>query len=241
MHTTIDKSSVYFLYDREKDTREKIGSVDDLVFFLADMMKKWYDKNPVLFGNYFHYDPLHHRNYKWTNRDINITFNRKLPIVFNLQNITGNDFYITSKTIVNSLFNEETGEFEENCTCVYTRHLYPYTFYNGNGSVFDIREIIPEVKTCLMNGFRKESKRDYMCWKYRHVKSHSTYYHGSRRSTGWKSHKDRKQWMHNARNKKQLDQAASYRLWCKNVCYDDRTIYDFEDDYAFYEGKEVMM
>ena len=241
MHTTIDKSSVYFLYDREKDTREKIGSVDDLVLFLADMMKKWYDKNPVLFGNYFHYDPLHHRNYKWTNRDINITFNRKLPIVFNLQNITGNDFYITSKTIVNSLFNEETGEFEENCTCVYTRHLYPYTFYNGNGSVFDIREIIPEVKTCLMNGFRKESKRDYMSWKYRHVKSHSTYYHGSRRSTGWKSHKDRKQWMHNARNKKQLDQAASYRLWCKNVCYDDRTIYDFEDDYAFYEGKEVMM
>ena len=241
MHTTIDKSSVYFLYDREKDTREKIGSVDDLVFFLADMMKKWYDKNPVLFGNYFHYDPLHHRNYKWTNRDINITFNRKLPIVFNLQNITGNDFYITSKTIVNSLFNEETGEFEENCTCVYTRHLYPYTFYNGNGSVFDIREIIPEVKTCLMNGFRKESKRDYMSRKYRHVKSHSTYYHGSRRSTGWKSHKDRKQWMHNARNKKQLDQAASYRLWCKNVCYDDRTIYDFEDDYAFYEGKEVMM
>ena len=240
MHTIIDKSNVYFLYDREKDTRERIGSVDDLVLFLADMMRKWYNKNPVLFGNYLHYDPFHQRNYKWSNHDINIAFRRKLPTVFNLQNLTGNDFYIISKTVVNSVFNEKTGEVEENYTCVYTRHLYPYTFYNGNGSVFDIREIIPEVKVCLINNFRKESKRDYKFWKYRRVKSHSTYYHG-RHSTGWKSHKDRKQWMHNARNKKQLDQAASYRLWCKNISYDDRTIYDFEEDYMLYEGKEVMM
>lgn len=232
MYTTFDKSNTYFLYDREKDTIKRIGDIDDLKFFIADIMREWYIVHSRMAEIYSYRDWIHYEDYKWNNHDIVVIFGRKLPIIFNLQNLTGNDHYNTSKTIVNSIINKMTGEIEKSYTYLYVRHLYPYTFYNGYGSVFDIREIIPEVKILLMNNIRKGSKRNYLSWNCRHTKSHSTHYH-SRRSTGWKCKKDRKQWMHNVRNKKHFDQNVSYRLWYKDAYYDDRTIYDFEEDYNF--------
>lgn len=200
----------FYIYNSNTKERLRIGSKSDLIKFVAGMFcytLKDCDASFVKLNEMCLY--IYHLDMN----EFDELYNERN--VFHLQNLSGNDvspkyfhIYGGKKIVPFSTIDILSFYYREKYV------LNPYIFYRGE-SVFDIRLIKDEVRVylnqvsykpteLLINKMKAEIDRKN---KY-YVKSHTN----RKNSTGWKSKKYKKQWMHNLDYKKK-DNLSPRKYW----------------------------
>lgn len=229
MYTTYNKDHVYFVYDRKTGLRTRIGKKDALIQMLTEAMRTtlpYYERRQIwteesfrsaFYTNIFYSSRYEKRSNVFTeqnltgkDRDRQIAYQRVLiewrdgvPFWHYFTDVTKPEkrytFYTGSGAVVNVYdFMDEvkqqlmlpsyslpkhTYHWQYQKTTPHTRARYHLNHcHRTNAKLLEDTEVKCRVKSLPPDPWERE--------------------HFTRKSTGWKDHKYKKQWMHNIENKK---------------------------------------
>ncbi len=166
MYNVYNADEVYYLYNVATNEVVRIGNKNDLIVRVASMIgwcdRVWWRKSD-----------------KWTENSfdrfvLNVDFDNDRN-VFTKQNLTGKDMDVHCKTERKDIYDEELEEMRQSYITVVTRVPKPYIFYTSNGAIYDVRNIINEVKEHLISGKKLLVIRHYRRNWCRRWCNHKTY------------------------------------------------------------------
>lgn len=166
MFQPINKNEIYYLLNLDDNTYFKIGDKKELIKRVANMLakdlnyKQW--QRVSCWSGYWYNTEKHAANIayqKALQENIKHNFEHELfhkqavNNVFTKQNLTGKDTYQIVQTTYKKIQDDPDDETTIRMirTDIYIDRLYPYVFCTGTGAIFDIRLILNEVRSCLIN------------------------------------------------------------------------------------------
>lgn len=150
MYTTHNRDEIYFLWNLQTQAHSCIGNKKELIKFVAQRLAG------ETYYNHWRTRTKLSANERWDDKafhDLFFDHNIKLDNIVTNQNLTGNDTYTRTTSERKHYLRDPDDETSGYNSITIIRHRYtqPYMFYTGNGAIFDVRNILNDVKKCLYN------------------------------------------------------------------------------------------